>query len=150
MREVLYGKAQYEPRFERYVAALTTYTGEAAHWELATAVSALVHPAEHVCVHPTVFRLQLKATSSPAIPAARPTSAGYARFLGTTRAIAKKLAEQGEEPRDLMDVHDFIRVTLKNAPKVRVAAAKPSTRSAPRTAKAADADPGAEEAYSDE
>jgi hypothetical protein len=132
-RELLYSKSAYEPRFDRYVAALTAYCGEPAHWELATALSAVVHPVEHVCVHPKVFRQQIKVTGSLGTPAAaKPTSASYTRFLTATRLVVKKLTEQGEVPRDLLDVHDFIRFTLKPASKVRLASSKPrNTSSAP-------------------
>ncbi len=129
VRELLYGKGLYQPRFDRYVAALAAYSGEPARWEIATALSAVVYPTEHMCVHPMVFRLQLKAVGSRETAAARPSSAAYKRLLAVSRIIAKKLTEQGEVPRDLLDVHDFIRSTLKAAPKVRVAIARSSARS---------------------
>jgi hypothetical protein len=133
-RELLYGKLPYEPRFDRYVGALGAYSGEPARWEIATALSAAVHPAEQVCVHPAVLRQQLKAIGSPSTVAARPTSAVYARLLAVARAISKKLTAQGEVPRDLLDVHDFMRVTLKAAAKARGTSAKASTRKAISTA----------------
>jgi hypothetical protein len=129
IRELLYGKSPFEQRFDRYVATQAAYSGEPTRWELATALSAVVYPTEHMCIHPTVFRLQLKAAGSRETGAAQPSSAGYTRRLALTRVIAKKLAEQGEVPRDLLDVHDFIRITLKAAPKTRVATAKSSTKS---------------------
>lgn len=128
-RELLYGKLPYEQRFDRYVAALGAYTGEPARWEIATALSALVLPAEHICVHPSVFRLQLKAMGSRATAAVRPTGAAYARLLVVTRAIAKKLTDHGEAPRDFLDVHDFIRTTLKPVAKPRAATLRGKTRS---------------------
>src|SRR6185295_13412448 len=105
------------PRFDRYVAALTARAGEPARWEVATALSALVDPTEDVCVHPKFFGLQLKAIGLQATVGARPTGAAYARLLIVARDIAKKLTEQDEVPRDLLDVHDFMRMTLKSVPK---------------------------------
>jgi hypothetical protein len=118
VRELLHGKAVYGPRLDRYLAAFAAAFGEYPRWELATALSALVHPTEHVCVEPTVFRKQLKALGRPSV-AAQPSSGGYASFLGIARLVANKLAEQGEAPRDLLDVRDFMACTLKPAPKAR-------------------------------
>jgi hypothetical protein len=111
VRELLHGAGAYEPRFDRYVAALATL-GEPPRWEMATALSALVHPAQHVCVHPVAFRLQLKATGSRGTSPARPSSAAYNRMLAVTRFVSSKLIEQSQPPRDLLDVYDFVRVTL--------------------------------------
>lgn len=119
VRDLLYGKTPYDQRFERYLAALASFYGEPPRWEIATALSALVHPTEHVCVHPTIFRQQLKATGSRSTIAPRPTSAAYARLLVIARFVGNQLVGQGETPRDLLDVHDFIRIALKPAAKVR-------------------------------
>ena len=122
-RELLYGEAPYERRFDAYLGALAGFFGEPARWEIATALSALVHPKEHVCVHPAIFRQQLKATGSRGSIPARPSSAAYARLLKVARFVGTQLVEQGEKPRDLLDVHDFIRIALKPSAKPRVAKA---------------------------
>lgn len=127
-RDLLYGKQPYAPRFDRYVAALAAYSNEPTRWEMATALSAVGHPAEHVCVHPVDFRLQLKVAGSRETIAARPNGAGYTRLLAVARAIARKLTDHNEVPRDLLDVHDFIRVTLRPASKARVTNAKVSSK----------------------
>ncbi len=120
-RELLFGQDPYEARFNRFLAALAVHSGRPARWEIATAVSALVHPAEHVCVHPTVLRQQFKIIGTVGTPpAVRPSGAGYARVLTATRVVAEKLTEQGEVPRDLLDVLDFAHVTLKATPKPQV------------------------------
>jgi hypothetical protein len=127
-RELLHGKGAYEQRFDRYVAALAAHSGEPTRWEVATALSALVHPTEHLCVNPAVLRQQLKAIGSRATAPARPTSAGYTRLMAVARAVAKKLTEQGDVPRDMLDVHDFMRITLKAPAKARAPSARPSAR----------------------
>jgi hypothetical protein len=131
-RDLLYGKTPYEQRFDRYLAALAAYYGEPARWELATALSAIVHPTDHVCVQPTVFRQQLKATGSTGTVAARPGNTAYAKLLVNTRFVGSQLAGQGEAPRDLLDVLDFIRIALKPPAKVR--AVKAAARSSRRVA----------------
>ena len=130
-RELLYGTQPYAQRFDRYVAALSAYSGEPARWEMATALSAVVHPTEHICIHPTNFRLQLKVAGSRETIATRPNGAGYTRLLAVARVIARKLGDQNELPRDLLDIHDFIRVTLKPTPKA--ANSKPSHRAKARS-----------------
>jgi hypothetical protein len=129
-RELLYGTQPYAQRFDRYVAALAAYSGEPTRWEMATALSAVVHPSEHICIHPMNFRLQLKAAGSRETIATRPNCAAYTRLLAVARVIAKKLGDQNELPRDLLDIHDFIRATLKPAPK---APARPSNKATARS-----------------
>ncbi len=129
-RDLLHATGPYEKRFDRFLSALAAHSGEPARWEIATALSAIVHPTEHVCVHPTAFRQQFKIIGSPGtLPAAKPTGAGYNRVLAATRTISTKLSEQGESARDLLDLHDFIRITLKPTPKLPIKKAKVQTRS---------------------
>jgi hypothetical protein len=120
VRDLLYGETPYEQRFDRYLAALAGAFGEPAHWEIATALSALVHPAEHVCVAPTIFRQHLKATGSKGTVASRPSSAAYTRLLVVARFVGSQLVSQDEAPRDLFDVRDFMQIALKPAPKARI------------------------------
>jgi len=141
-RDLLYGKTPYEQRFERYLGALAAFYGEPPRWEIATALSAVVHPAEHVCVHPAVFRQQIKATGSSGTVATRPSSSAYAKLLVNARFVATQLTGQGETARDLLDVLDFIRIGLKAPAKVRVVAAS-AGRSSRR---ASDDDDSADEA----
>ena len=127
IRELLHGSAAYDVRFDRFCAAFTTAFGAPPRWELATALSAVVHPTEHVCVESTTFRKQAKAAILHRPVAAQPTGSGYANLLAVVRSIANKLSEHGELPRDLFDVRDFITLTLKAAPKKKAKSAKPAT-----------------------
>ena len=86
---------------------------------LARGAAAFVHPLDLVCVEPTMFRKQVKAVLVQRSVSARPSGSGYATFLSVARLIANKLAEQGEVPRDLMDVRSFIVLTMKPASKAR-------------------------------
>ena len=123
VRELLHAKTPYEQRFERYLAALAGFLGEAPRWEIATALSAVVHPKEHVCIHPATFRQQFKAAGSSGTVVSRPTSAAYAKLLVVARFVGTQLVGQGEAPRDLLDVLDFIRIALKPPAKIRAAKA---------------------------
>lgn len=119
VRELLYGKTPYEQRFERYLAALAAFYGEPARWEMATALSAIVHPATHVCVQPGVFRQQFKANGTSGTVPSGPSSNAYNKLLVVARFVSTQLTGQGESPRDLLDVLDFIRIALKQPAKVR-------------------------------
>jgi hypothetical protein len=112
LRECLYGAAPYPVRLDRYIAALATAFGAHPRWELATALSSLVQPTEHVAVEPASFRRQLKSLATKRTIATKPTSADYATCLTVARNTGKKLAEHGEAPRDLFDVRDFMVFTL--------------------------------------
>jgi hypothetical protein len=68
-------------------------------------------PLDHVYVEPAAFRKQLRLLGRPSAFGARPTGAAYARCLAACQALANMLATHGEVPRDLLDVHDFIRST---------------------------------------
>jgi hypothetical protein len=130
VRELLYGTATYDVRFDRFCAAFATAFGAPPRWELATALSAVVHPTEHVCVEGTTFRKQAKAFATHRAVAPQASGSGYASFLAVVRLVANKLSENGELPRDLFDVRDFITLTLKAAPKKKAKPAKPVQRKA--------------------
>jgi len=118
-RELLHGKAPFDQRFDAYLSALALVLGEAPRWEIATALSAVFHPTEHICVHPTSFRQQLKVLGARGAAPVRATSAGYTRFQTIARLVSTRLTEHGSPPRDLFDVYDFIRLTLGPATKVK-------------------------------
>ncbi len=144
LRELLYGSAALEQRMDRFVAAYETAFRTTPRWETATALLALVFPAEYVLVDIASFRKQLKALGAKGTLPARPTGAGYSRCMNAARAIASKLAESGEVPQDLLDVHDFVRFTFKPKPPVRKAAA-PKAPKATKASKAKAAAAAAED-----
>jgi hypothetical protein len=150
-RELLYGTASQEQRIDRFVAAYELTFHRVPRWETATAISALVFPGDHVLVELASFRKQLKALGAKGTLVARPSGTGYSRCANAARVIASKLAESGEVPQDLLDVHDFVRFTLKPKPPVR--RPKPPAKAKAVKAKGVakdDDDDSAEESSSDE
>lgn len=141
--ELLYGAESYERRFDRWVGVFESVFHEPPSWETATSLSALVTPLEHVLVEGPSFRKQLKALSRYSSFGARPAGGAYTRCLTMAQALANMLAQRGEVPRDLLDVHDFVRVTQSAPTKAEVAAA-----AAPRKSKAKSSDEV--EAFSDD
>lgn len=115
--ELLHGQGAHEKRFDRFIACFESAFGKPPGWQTATALSALMFPTTHVYVEPNAFRKQLKLLSRASPLGARPSGASYARCLDMARTLANQLAAKGEVPRDLFDVHDFIRVTVSASAK---------------------------------
>lgn len=143
--DLLYGSESYERRFDRWVGVLESVFREPPSWETATSLAALVTPLEHVLVEAPSFRKQLKALSRYSSFGARPAGGAYTRCLTMAQALANMLAQRGEVPRDLLDVHDFVRVTQSAPTKAEVAAA---AAAAPRKSKSKSSDEV--EAFSDD
>ncbi|HET9955522.1 MAG TPA: hypothetical protein VFQ61_13505, partial [Polyangiaceae bacterium] len=139
VRELLHGSTPYNQRFDRYLSAFAAAFNQPAKWELATAPAAIVSPREHICVELTTFRKQLKLLGTRRAIATQPSSADYTLLLANAQLIAKKLGEQGEAPRDLLDIRDFIVLTLK-PPSKAAAAPRPRAKAAARAPSEADDD----------
>ena len=128
VRELLYGSATIEQRVDRFSAAFETTFRRPARWETTTGLLTLVSPESHVLVDVTAFRKQLKLLGVKGALPQTPNGAGYVRCLNAARILASKLTEQGEAPLDLLDVHDFVRFTLKAGSSAR----RPSAAKAPK------------------
>jgi hypothetical protein len=134
LRELLYGSAALEQRVDRFSVAFETAFRRPTRWETTTGLLSLVFPSDHVLVDLASFRKQLKLLGSKGTLPQSPNGQSYVRCLNTARIIASKLAEQGEVPRDLLDVHDFIRFTLKPAAPARRPKAAKATKKPTRDA----------------
>jgi len=116
VRGALHGEGPFGPRLTALIDALTVGGREPA-WQLVTALPALVHPAEHVCVKPSAFRQQAKVLAPDLRHGRAPGAAAYARYLELARTVEERLLQASLTPRDLLDVHDFMWATLR--PKAR-------------------------------
>jgi hypothetical protein len=115
VHELLRGEATFAVRLDALLKAFDQVFHRSASWQLATALPALVFPAQHVCVRPSSFREQAKFMA-PRLPVPKlPGGASYSRLLSMATAVSARLVDRGEQPRDLMDVHDFIRLTTRPA-----------------------------------
>ena len=117
IHELLHGEAGFAARFERLSSTFEHAFRRVAGWQLATALPALVHPHEHVCIRPASFREQAKWMAPrlgiPKVPSAQ----SYLRLQSMAKTILNRLTDVGESPRDLLDVHEFIRLTTRPAAK---------------------------------
>lgn len=108
--QLLYGEGPFASRFDELVRGI----GEPS-WELATAPMALVYPEAHACIKPGVFNQQALWMAPHFAHSRRPTGETYQRYLKMALAVSRLLEEAGVPPRDLLDVHDFIDLTLRPA-----------------------------------
>lgn len=117
LQRLLHGDGPLDSRFDDFVRS----TGEPS-WELATAPMALVHPEEHVCVKPSVFNQQALWMAPRLERTPHPTAQAYHRYRRMALAVSDLLVAAGVEPLDLLDLHDFIYVTLRPAARKLLAA----------------------------
>lgn len=106
--DMLYSEEPMATRFKRYVDAMPSND-----WRVITAPLALVQPEEHVCVRPSVFRKQAASIAPRSIYTARPSIHSYRDMRRMAQATFKLLEEAGQEPRDLLDIYDFIWISLR-------------------------------------
>jgi len=128
VRELLHGSATLEQRVDRFSVAFETAFRRPPRWEMSTGLLALVSPDSHVLVDLASFRRLVKLSGAKGTVSQSPSGAGYVRCLNAARVAASKLTERGEVPRDLLDVHDFIRFTLQPGSPAR----KPKPAKAPK------------------
>ncbi len=114
---MLHAKGKLIPRFEAWVAALETAMGRAPTWNLATVLLGAVRPKKHLVVRPKAVTLQ-KQWMAPGLSVSdRPMGILYERLVGMATKLRDRLKDNDLEPQDLLDVVDFMWLTLKPAAK---------------------------------
>jgi len=110
LRELLYGdnETPRSQRFDRFVAA---HRGNCS-WPLATAPGALARPESLVYVHPTTIRRQALVLEPSLSLRLHPNGHAFERVVAMTARIRDLLVEASLPPADLMDVFDFMSITL--------------------------------------
>lgn len=104
-------EAELDRRFNHLVRLL----GPAATWPTVTAIAALIDPDNHTCVRPSVFGIQAKMLLPNFSLDRRPRYTGYQRYVHVAKIVFDELESAGLQPRDLLDVYDFIWETLRPA-----------------------------------
>jgi hypothetical protein len=115
--DLFWGSGKYSMRFDAFVRVLSSNGRVDCPWPLATVLPALVHPKEHVCVRPSSFRRQARWMAPRLEYSSHPEGKQYIRFRKMARAVGRRLKEAELKPRDLVDVYDFIRLTLRPSAK---------------------------------
>ncbi len=112
---LLHGEGDFDGRFKEHLEVLRKIYGKRPSWRIATALPALVYPEKQVCVRRSVFLRQAASISPNARYTKRASASAYRNFRRVAFAVRKRLQAAGHEPRDLLDIHDFIWLTLRNA-----------------------------------
>jgi len=94
---------------------LVRHLGIAATWPIVSALGALVHPKRHTCVRPSVFKQQGTMLINEFSVKRRPSFKTYKRYVEVAQTVFSDLEDAGLQPRDLLDVYDFIWETLRPA-----------------------------------
>jgi len=112
---LLHGEEAYEARFKNYLEVLQEIYGGRPSWRVATALPALVFPEKQTCVRRSVYLRQAGSVMPAAKYTKKARPKAYGNFRRVAFAVKKRLEAEGHEPADLLDVHDFIWLTLRNA-----------------------------------
>ena len=120
---LLWGEGSFDTHFRNYLQTLRLMIGKRPSWRVATALQALVHPDEHVCVRRTAFARQAGALAPRLRYSKRPGVKSYTNYRKVAEAVKSQLEVAGHEPRDFLDVHDFVWTTLR---KSAISAATPT------------------------
>lgn len=112
---LLHGDNEYRQRFRGYLRVLKDILGARPNWRFATALPALAFPQEQVCVRYSAFKRQAATVAPKNRYTRRARTRPYESFRQVAHAVRKRLQAAGHEPRDLLDVYDFVWDTLRNA-----------------------------------
>lgn len=112
---LLHGEGRDGARFRNYFRTLGELFGEKPNWRVATALPALVHPQIETAVRRSAFIRQAGAVAPTRRYSMRARSTAYQNFRGVALEVRDRLKTAGHEPRDLLDVYDFIWTTLRTS-----------------------------------
>ncbi len=108
--ELFRGELAFGIRFERWLDRLQGTAPSIATWAVATLPMALLEPTEHFFVRRTMTRRESQLRGLR-LPTAAGTPA-YESMLYMANGLRDELIANDCPPADLLDVHDFIRITL--------------------------------------
>lgn len=113
--ELIHGEDPFDNRFRGYLQMLEQFLGGRPSWRIATALLALSNPHEHVAVRRSAFLRQAGSIAPTGNYTRKPKVSSYKSFRRVAVGVKKRLEGAGHEPRDLLDVHDFIWATLRKS-----------------------------------
>lgn len=113
--KLIHGEGPYDAHFKAYLATLEKLLGGRPSWRVATCLLALMHPQEHVSVRRSAFVRQAGSIAPAGRYTRKPRLGSYKSYLRVALGVKKRLEGAGYEPRDLLDVHDFIWATLRKS-----------------------------------
>jgi len=121
--EMLHGDEPFDDRFGAYLRTISRLLGGRPSWRVATALPAIVYPQEHVSVRRSAFARQAGSIAPTAEYSRRARVPSYKNFRRVALGVKKRLEAAGQEPSDMLDIHDFIWTTLRSSALAHMAAA---------------------------
>jgi hypothetical protein len=100
---------------DRLRMALAKHGLKNVPWTVLTAARAFLAPETHVFVRPSAMRAQAQLLQPGFKLPSAPTPDAYARCLEMAIGVRNALTKAGLHPRDLLDVVEFMRVTLSRS-----------------------------------
>ncbi|HJK93077.1 MAG TPA: hypothetical protein RMH85_06085 [Polyangiaceae bacterium LLY-WYZ-15_(1-7)] len=120
LKALLYGESKLTGRMDAYTRVLEEAIDMTPSWGLVTVFLGTVMPNEYVVVEPDVYERQAKWMAPGLRCSDRPMGLLYERLMAMAKATRERLEEKGLEPRDYLDVRDFMYITLKPAGRKRI------------------------------
>lgn len=99
--------------FDRACTLLMRARGKPGSWPLLSGLRALVHPDEEVCIRPSVFFSMVAVVAPYRARKVSPQGGHYRHLVAVARELRDQLRAAGEQPRDMLDVYDFIWETCR-------------------------------------
>lgn len=129
--------------FDRACTLLVRAGGGAPSWPLLSGLRMLVQPQDDICIRPSVFFSMVKVVSPSRGRKVAPHGGHYRHLAAVARELRDRLSAAGEEPRDMLDVHDFIWETCRPSSaslleRVRVRAAEAEAQAQAKSGPAED------------
>lgn len=112
---LLHGEGRHQDRFRDYVRTLSDLFEGRPKWRNATVLPGLVHPDSHTVVRRSAFVRQAAVIAPAARYSRRARPGSYNNFRRVAHGVRDRLIDAGHEPRDLLDVYDFIWTTLRTS-----------------------------------
>lgn len=121
-RREIFGRALHgllhhedEPYFNRFARFMVAFEGLAKlpSWTAVTLFTGLMHPQRHAVVHARTFDLQARAIAPSLLFEREPSAGIYDRLQDLAEEVRMTLESHGFQPRDLIDVHHFIKLSLR-------------------------------------
>ncbi|MFT4976325.1 MAG: hypothetical protein ACI8S6_002221 [Myxococcota bacterium] len=110
--ELLYGTGSDAERLAAWISALAA-AGMPATWATVTAPVALVRPTEYIAIRPSVFGLQARLLAPDQRLNSKPSATHYGWIRDMAFRLDAHLKKVGQQPRDLMDIYEFVWLTLR-------------------------------------
>ena len=109
---LLLGEDALNLRVDRFIAELLRL-GVKPTWSLVTVPLGFAQPEAHAVIRPATVRKQAQRLGIAAKAPSPPTGRSYQAALQVVRSLDRKLRDRELQPRDLLDVGDFMAVSLK-------------------------------------